>query len=291
MTDSLRILLVEDNPGDVRLTTLLLEEALTPSPTCVAAQSLNTAMGLLDEQSFDVMFLDLGLPDSRGVETVNTVLNHDPSLAVIVLTGLEDDEVTSSALSRGAQDYLIKGEFDARLLKRVVHHAIERASLMRRIKDESIRDPFTGLLNRRGFETIAQKQISLAERERMNVGVFYMDLDNLKLVNDREGHDAGDRYILAASHALSSAVRAHDVVCRLGGDEFVALVLFNDASPYEFIRSRVLDTLQAQTSISSVTPAVSTGWSVFAGPDDNFQDHISRADEEMYREKQAKKLP
>ncbi|MFA6134134.1 MAG: response regulator [Phycisphaerae bacterium] len=124
--DPIRILLVEDNPGDVRL----LEHALWQVPRIVTkvsrADSVAALRALLAKEAFDVILLDLDLPDSRGLSTVHSATAAAPSMPIIVLTGINDESVGMDAVRRGAQDYLVKGEVDGWQLIRTIHYAIER---------------------------------------------------------------------------------------------------------------------------------------------------------------------
>lgn len=90
---------------------------------------LSSGLRLLEEETFDVVLVDLGLPDSGGIDTLRRLQEKEPRVPVIVLTGLSDEEFALKAISSGAQDYLIKGKFDETLLYRSVRYAIERKKL------------------------------------------------------------------------------------------------------------------------------------------------------------------
>lgn len=88
----------------------------------------------------------------------------------------------------------------------------------------AITDPLTGLSNRRGFDTLAPRIYSVAERFSLPIAAVYIDLDNLKPLNDFCGHDAGDRALIETARLLQRVLRDSDVVARVGGDEFIALL-------------------------------------------------------------------
>ncbi len=119
-------LLIEDDPDDI----LLLKESLADIDIgkikldCV--DRLSRGLIQLNGQSYDVILLDLNLPDSHGLDTLNTTIKRFPKIPVVVLSGLADDAITIEAVRRGAQDYLVKGEISGPLVMRVVHYAIER---------------------------------------------------------------------------------------------------------------------------------------------------------------------
>jgi PAS domain S-box-containing protein len=123
---SLHILLVEDNPGDVRRIQEMLKEAGNLRFTLALANRLDAALLLCREQRFDVLLLDLGLPDSEGLDSFDKLHARIPEVPIIVLTGLNDEQLAVESLNRGAQDYLVKGQVEGTLLVRSIRYAIER---------------------------------------------------------------------------------------------------------------------------------------------------------------------
>jgi PAS domain S-box-containing protein len=121
---TLRILLVEDNPGDARLIREMFRSI--PGVELTRVESLSTALDHLGQHAADIVLLDLGLPDSQGLETVRRVASRIPALPIIVLTGLGDDRLALDALKAGAQDYMVKGLFEPEMLMRSIRYAIER---------------------------------------------------------------------------------------------------------------------------------------------------------------------
>src|SRR5262245_21662353 len=120
------ILLVEDNPSDVRLLHELLAEARGIAFTPVQVAQLGEALERLAHEHFEVILLDLFLPDSQGLETVRRVQAQAAAVPVVVLTGLADEELALQALHEGAQDYLVKGQMDSPTLVRALRYAMER---------------------------------------------------------------------------------------------------------------------------------------------------------------------
>ena len=129
----MRILLVEDNPGDARLLEFMLMEAL-PDYTLVMAQSLKEATARIREQDFDIILLDLSLPDSESKRTFWQVYAEAPTVAIVVMTGLDDEAFASELVQAGAQDFLVKGSVDARWLSRAMRYAIERKRAEERLR-------------------------------------------------------------------------------------------------------------------------------------------------------------
>jgi len=131
-----KILLIEDNPGDARLVELLLLESdllncKINNKTCLA-----DGIAALEEQDdYAAILLDLTLPDSRGFETLERLLEKFPDKNVIVLTGLSDKSLGLKAVKAGAQDFLIKGAYDADLLAKTLRYSIERSAVLSRLED------------------------------------------------------------------------------------------------------------------------------------------------------------
>lgn len=124
----MRIVLIEDEAVSAGISRRMLKEAGLDSDIA-AAGSIAAAVPLLAGTGRGVVLLDLGLPDSSGIDTVITVCSRFPLLPVIVMTGTDDEDMGLNALRYGAQDYLVKGQFDDRLLKRVIRYALERKDL------------------------------------------------------------------------------------------------------------------------------------------------------------------
>ena len=129
------ILFVEDNPGDRDLIIEHLERSGRSGRSfhVETAGSLAEALESRGNRSFDVVLLDLGLPDSMGLKTLTRFRSHGPELPIIVLTGLDDEETGIEAIRSGAQDYLVKGQLNAHLLVRSLLHAIERHLLKKKV--------------------------------------------------------------------------------------------------------------------------------------------------------------
>jgi signal transduction histidine kinase len=128
-TPPLRVLVVEDNPGDVRLIEEMLAEAEPRRWVMETADRLDGALGKLSEGGFSAVLLDLRLPDSQGVEAVARVCELAAEAAVVVLTGTSDERLATDAIRYGAQDYLVKGATDARLLDRILRYSLQRKQL------------------------------------------------------------------------------------------------------------------------------------------------------------------
>ena len=126
VTQKLKILIIEDDIVDRKLLQRLLSQSALPISDIKSAECLKTALGFLDKERFDVVFLDLGLPDSQGIESFSAIYAKAPNVPVVVISGLDDEETAVLAVKKGVQDYFVKGQVDSNLLTRAVRYAIER---------------------------------------------------------------------------------------------------------------------------------------------------------------------
>ena len=140
----LHILAIEDNPGDAFLIRFYLEEIDPEGYVIHDAGSLAKGLELLESESIDVILLDLHLPDASGLGILDTVVEFRPDIPVVVMTGLSDEKTGENAVSKGAQDFLVKGRFDGAILDSSIKYASKRSDLNKQfnqINDE------TSLLN------------------------------------------------------------------------------------------------------------------------------------------------
>lgn len=124
----LSVMLIEDSAEDAQLVREMLDDR-GYDYVLKRTDRLSSGLRLLEEEFFDVLLLDLGLPDSAGFDALTQIRNQAPPLPIIILTGLSDEALAVKAISLGAQDYLVKGNFAADALYRSISHSIERQRL------------------------------------------------------------------------------------------------------------------------------------------------------------------
>ena len=122
----INVLIVEDDPGDARLVVEALRNSDRMSFLTESAKSLKAALEQIKDKDFNVVLLDLSLPDSFGTATVEAINRQAPQMPIIVLTGAKDEAIAMEVVEKGAQDYLIKGEAPSAILVRSIHYAIYR---------------------------------------------------------------------------------------------------------------------------------------------------------------------
>ncbi|AKB56844.1 PAS domain S-box protein [Methanosarcina barkeri] len=135
MDEKVEILLFEDNPGDAGLIEEMLEEFADFQYEFKTVQTLNEGLSFLKDNRFDIILSDLGLPDSDGIDTFLEIHARNSRIPIIILTGMNDEKIGVEAVKKGAQDYLVKGQVDGRLLKRSIQYSIERKKAEERVQN------------------------------------------------------------------------------------------------------------------------------------------------------------
>lgn len=291
MPASTYILLVEDNPGDARLTLDLLEERASQEGSWHWVQTVEDAVQVLENgPGCEAVLLDLGLPDSQGLATLQAIRHYASDCPIVVLTGDDDETVGLTAVVDGAQDFLVKGSFDAGLLRRCLGFAVHRKRAERALLDRALHDELTGLPRRDLLLDRLQEAIKRAQRGRSEGALLFIDLDHFKQTNDRHGHAAGDAVLCAVAKRLRSTLRASDTAARMGGDEFVVLLPALHAAEDSLVVGHKLMAALTQPLAfggQSLSIGASIGVAGFHDATQSAQELLSRADAAMYEAKAA----
>ncbi|MBH0207788.1 MAG: hypothetical protein A4C66_13450 [Nitrospira sp. HN-bin3] len=284
-----KILLVEDNAVDARLTQDILAEWSLETFTITHVTRLSEAFRFLARARFDAVLLDLSLPDGYGLSTVRQIHAANPTIAIIVLSGLNDQTLALQAVQNGAQDYLVKGEGPSELLARSIHYAIERKRAEERLTYLAQYDQLTGLVNRSLFRDRLVQAMARSKRLQQPLGLMLLDLDRFKPVNDTLGHSVGDQLLKVVAERLHECVREVDTVARMGGDEFTiileGLMCEEDIS---LVARRITTSLSEPFMLGEhqVVISVSIGITIYPTDDHDIDELLTHADAAMYRAKQ-----
>lgn len=289
----MRILLVEGDEVQRKLLSAALAKALEKGVYTVEhADRLSRALVLLRKQQFDVVLLDLGLPDSDGFDTLRITMAEAPDTAIIVLAGQDDDALGTRVVREGAQDFLTKGTFPIESLGRSISYAIERHQHLQDLRRVALLDELTGLFNRRGFIALSWHQLKVASRTKCPTTMLFFDVDGMKRINDTLGHQHGDAALVAVAEILRAGFRESDIVGRVGGDEFCALLIddHRELDPLSRVRA-CLGALNARNR-RPYAFSVSIG-AVRYDPDHpcSVEELMEQADKAMYCDKQGKREP
>jgi diguanylate cyclase (GGDEF)-like protein len=281
--DHAAVLLVEDNDGDAELVSDYLAE-ICGAVVTLASRVEQAARAVADQQ-FDFIISDLTLPDAHGLDALRRLQPLAPDTPFIVLTGIDDEDLAVQAVQHGAQDYLVKGQIDALMLRRTLRHARERKHASNRLRDQSRHDPLTGVANRAALRERIEITLARARRRGVEFAVMFIDLDRFKAINDTCGHDIGDLVLCEIAERLRQALRTSDVVARLGGDEFAVFLddLWPDSRPLE-VAERIRRSLERPIILGDrtlvVTPSI--GLARYPEVTGSVDDILKAADSAMY---------
>jgi two-component sensor histidine kinase len=229
------VLIIEDNLDDFLLIQEFLEEVESTQFRLEQIETLEEGLKLCDEGNFDVILLDLGLPDSEGFATFSKTCHHSSQHPIIILTGLKDENLGTKAVKEGAQDYLVKGEINGPLLSRSINYAIERKKAEKKllIAEESLKKSLqekevllreihhrvknnmqiiSSLFNLESTYTTSEKEKKIFEDSQNRVKSMAMIHEKLYQSHDLAKIDFADYIkslasVLFASYGLSSNIK------------------------------------------------------------------------------------
>lgn len=290
----MKILLIEDDPADAAL----FEKYLEPEADLSISVEVTLEDGIerCTHEVFDLVMLDLSLPDSQGLDTLTRFrAEGDSGPAVVLLTGLDDREMALQAVKAGAQDFVVKGAFSPQMLVTSIRHSLERHRMSQelmvandRVRYLATHCSLTNLPNRYLFMDRLENAIASSARSGTGLAVLYMDLNKFKPINDTYGHESGDLVLRTVGERLQNATRSSDTVARLGGDEFVIL-LRGTADPATL--ARVAEKVSQEVSrpidlrATEVTTFPSIGIAIYPSDGTTGESLLRNSDAAMYHAK------
>ena len=284
-----KILLVEDSGDDAEFLRQCLGRGNSRSVDITRAGLLADAVTALRQDRFDVVLLDLHLPDASGIDCVEKIQRADPHVPVVVLSGQGDEDYAVEILNRGVQDYLVKWEGDGRVILRAIRYAIERKRSEAKLHYLARYDSLTGIPNRQHLREQLEHATTRAIRRQQQMGLLFLDLDRFKAVNDTLGHELGDELLRAVVERLKGSVRQGDTVARLGGDEF-AVLLEDVSGPLEIepIARSIVSRFQEPFQLGGRQLSVTASVGITLYPTDNTDPMalLNNADIAMYQAKE-----
>ncbi len=288
MSKPIEVLLIEDTTEDIMYLKDSLAGGIADAYDITCAGRLDDAINCLDEGEYDIVLMDLSLPDSEGFNSFISVRMHSPEVPIILLTDLNDEDLAVRALQNGAQDYLIKGQVDRHLLKRSIRFAMERHQVMQKENRLAYYDALTSLPNRQLFRDRLSQALTHAHRYDKMVSLMFIDLDGFKAVNDTLGHDMGDLLLQAVARRLECCLRKSDTIARIGGDEFTCILPhIEKAADVHIVARKIISALSTPFDLKGQQVCISgsVGASLFPNDTEDAEELIKNADVAMYKAK------
>jgi len=282
-----KILVVDDEEQMRKLIASLLS---TKGHQCITARNGLEALDKIMEAKYDAVITDIVMPEMDGIALSKELSKHYQSLPVMVITGHTEDYSAETAMASGAREFIGKpfsiSEFLIRFDKMMRDYRGEEALLVLSLIDE-----LTGLYNRRRFFILAEQYIKLSVRTKKRLKLLFIDMDDLKWINDHYGHNEGDQALIDLANILKKTFRESDIIARIGGDEFVVLSESTDENG-EIVMPRLYENIKDYNAKRSrrYTLSISVGTTQF---DPNYpisiDELLSKADALMYAQKRKRK--
>jgi diguanylate cyclase (GGDEF)-like protein len=264
-----KILLVEDDSDDAEFLRRSLAQHNT-SAHVTRTGLISDAVAALEDAHFDVVLLDLNLPDGRGVECVEKIQKADEPVPIVVLSGHADEDFAVEILNRGAQDYLVKWEGDGRIILRAIRYAIERKRAEIKVNYLARLDWPTCLPNRQYLRDELTHSVTRAVSSHRTMALLVVDVDGINAVNETLGRALGDGLLREVVQRLTACVREGDLLARFGSDEF-GFLLKDVKSPLEAeaLARKVIGAVQKPFQVGGQSVSVTACVGITVGPADS----------------------
>lgn len=187
------------------------------------AESVRDALRSLRQESFDVVLLDLALPDAHGLATVTRTREAAGDLPIIVFTEELDEPMAHAAVEIGAQAFLVKGRDGGPELMRSIHYSLSRLNSAENLSYLGKHDHLTGLVNRGLFDDRLQHALARAARHNKKLALLHIDIDDLSAVNETHGAPTGDEILRAITQRWKGSLRKMDTLARVTSDTFMLI--------------------------------------------------------------------
>ena len=287
----IRILLIGEAKDACRLRGLLDKDGASQF-RIAHVPDLALAAERLSGDPADVLLLDLGPKQLQGRTYVQAVRAAAPDTPMVVLSETQDELLALESLRLGAQDFMNKKSLSGAELVRAMRYAMERHRLQKTLHTLSLIDDLTGLYNRRGFLALAEQHLRMIQRKGAAL-LIYLDLDDLKLINDSYGHLEGNRALTITANVLRACFRQSDILARVGGDEFCVLMTDAAQDSAQQVRKRLQERSDFVNALSSWRFRLSLSVGIADVPvvhQPSLDELLRIADAQMYQEKRNKQL-
>jgi diguanylate cyclase (GGDEF)-like protein len=219
-----KVLIVDD---EASMRSLMMTLLARKGHHCETAMNGREALDKISKTEFDAVITDIVMPEMDGISLTKELLKRYQSLPVMTVTGYAEEYSAETAIASGAREFIKKPfsttEFIIRFDKMMREHRAEEALLVL-----SLTDDLTGLYNRRRFFVLTEQYLKVAIRTKRRLLLLFIDMDDLKWINDHHGHNEGDQALIDFTNILKQSFRESDIIARIGGDEFVVLFVSSD---------------------------------------------------------------
>ncbi len=277
------VLVVDDEP---QVRELLSEALMSFGHSVVSAQDAEEALEKFHERHFDIVITDMDMPRMDGLELIRHLMAERGDIDVIAITGHTLRYRYTDVIAVGASDFITKpftlDELQAKL-NRLIRERNQRIQLERL----AVRDPLTGLFNRRWFEQVLRKEAVRTVRYQHPLFLFFIDIDRFKEYNDRNGHQAGDEVLSRFSEVLESSIRKYvDCAFRYGGDEFTVLLPYLQIDQCITVAERIRSNFAAlECQPTTLSIGIAKFLPATGDIDQDITNMIERADKALYHVK------
>jgi len=239
----------------------------------------NLALERLKNGDYTFVITDINMPELNGIELIKMVSGENPEISIIAMTGYDKDYTYMDVINAGANDFIAKPFRIDEIEAKITRILIER-NIKGKLAKLSITDNLTGLYNQRHFYNKLQEEIERANRQKHNLSLILLDLNNFKVYNDKYGHLAGDTVLSKSGKIIQANIRDNvDTAFRYGGDEFAVILVEADENMVRNICERLKSEFEEVSEVSA-----SIGFSTYSS-DMKMEDLVNIADKRLYKEK------
>jgi diguanylate cyclase (GGDEF)-like protein len=281
-----KILVVDDEEPIRKLVVTLLAQK---GHLCETVTNGIEALDKISKTEFDAVITDIVIPEMDGISLTKNLSERNQAIPVMIMTGHTDDYSAETAMASGAREFIKKPfsttEFIIRFDKMMREHRGEEALLVL-----SLTDDLTGLYNRRRFFVLTEQYLKIALRTKKRLLLLFIDMDDLKWINDHYGHNEGDQALKEFARILRQTFRESDIIARIGGDEFVVLFMSTDENS-ERLLTRLYENLKEYNDQPSqrYPLSISVGTAQFEPESPaSIDELLFKADASMYAQKRKK---
>lgn len=290
----MKILLIEGNEVDFQLHERILTQAYPEEAVVEWLPGPPDDFSVIDFTTYDICFVAQFLGPALGTDIIIQMREEGCGIPIILLTDSESEDLKRQAAQAGASDYMTQDQVSQQdLLKKTIHFAISQKKHERQLAKLSNLDGLTNLANRKKFDEALVNILESAERTHQAVGLFLIDIDDFKMVNDTWGHSVGDQLLQQISFRLRHTIRKRDIIARLAGDEFAVITMRDklDADFNELVE-KMLAIFQIPFILEDQKVKSTASFGVVIrhpGQDISVQEMMKHADGALYRSKDSGK--